>query len=138
MSSGWAWGHFGYSGGCPEARLCIPMTYRRHTLGGPRPPNPRIQPYHTFCNLESTCGLPIVAYGLHNHISLKLTCMAYLWLILRTLMALPAAHPEYPLNTPLAHRTSTLRIPKTTINIYSAHPWHIHNTLVYPCCSLQT
>lgn len=43
MSSGWAWEHFGCPDGCPEACLCIPVTYLRHTLGDP--------PYTTISQL---------------------------------------------------------------------------------------
>lgn len=98
MSSGWAWGHFGYPG-CPEARLLnssdIPEL---HTERHPSPPV-----YDHFTS-SVTRGSPvdypeytIVAYELHNHISLKLTCMAYLWLILSTPMPYPLVTPSTPL-----------------------------------------
>lgn len=109
VSSGWAWGHFGYPGGCPEARLCIPVIYLRHTLG--------YAPVYNHITPSVTRGPPVdypeytmVAYELHNHISLKLTCMAYLWLILST----PLAYPLLTPSTPLIYLSL----------IFSIYPWH--------------
>lgn len=71
----------------------------------------------------------MVAYELHHHISLKLTCLAYLWLILSTPMAYPLLTPSTPsthlfliFRYTLAHRTSTLRIPRTTITYIQLTP----------------
>lgn len=80
----------------------------------------------------------MVAYELHHHISLKLTCLAYLWLILST----PMAYPLLTLSTPsthlfliyrytLAHRTSTLRIPRTTITYIQLTPGISQDTQIF-------
>jgi hypothetical protein len=109
---------------------------------------PCIQPYHTFCDPGSTCGLPRVHYG-----GIRTTQPYFTKADMHGIpmahpehtLGIPAAHPEYALDTPishffdipLAHRVYTLRISRTTIYVYSAHPWHIHNTLEFPCCSPQ-
>lgn len=138
MSSGWAWEHFGCPDGCPEACLCIPVTYLRHTLG-----DPRIQPYHNSCDPGSTCGLPRVHYSGIRSTQLYFTKADIHGIPMahpEHTHVIPAAHPEYALGTPisctkpLAHRTNTLKIPKTTVVYIQLIP--VIPT-IHSCCSLE-
>lgn len=112
MSSGWVWA-WGFGEPVASLKLVghtsdIPEVH----AGGPhiQPITPSVHPP------EVHPGYTTVAHR-NNHRSLKLTCMAYLRLILST----PAAHPVYTLDTPrfspdatpLARRTRILRLPRT-------------------------
>lgn len=86
--------------------------------------DPRIQPDHNSCDPGSTCGLPRVHYsGIRSTQSYFTKADIHGIPVAHPehTRGIPAAHPEYALDTPisratpLAHRTNTLKIPRTTI-----------------------
>lgn len=113
MSSGWAWRPFGYPDGCPEAHLCIPVTYLRHTLGDSPPLPPYTTISHTSCDPGSTCGLPRVHYG-----DIRTTQPYF---TKADMHGIPMAHPENTHGIPAAHPEYAL---DTRISHLSLHPWH--------------
>lgn len=97
---------------------------------------PCIQPYHTFCDPGSTCGLPRVHYG-----GIRTTLPYFTKADMHGIpmahpehtLGIPAAHPEYALDTPISFFRYTLGTPGLHIeNTQDNHIRIFSSPLAYP------